>query len=127
MLAASTMPGVIVPDLSFLWIETTRDVVIIIMGIAVAAFFAIGLVLMLVLGLLTRSLLQKTTGMIDENLKPMLDSAKQTADSARGTVSYIGESAAAPIVRTYGVVAGVRRAAGVIAGLTGAGGDKPRA
>ena len=114
------------PDPSFLWIETTRDVVIIIMGIAVAAFFAVGLVMMLVLGLLSRTLLKKTSGLIDENVKPLLDSAKQTADSARGTVTYVGESAAAPIVRTYGVVAGVRRAAGVIAGLTGAGGEKPR-
>jgi hypothetical protein len=115
-----------VPDLSILWVSTFRDWVIIIMGIAVAAFFAVGLVMMLVLGLLSRALLKKTTSMIDENVKPMLDSAKQTADSARGTVTYIGESAAAPIVRTYGVVAGVRRAAGVIAGLTGAGGDKPK-
>jgi len=115
-----------VPDLSILWVSTFRDWVIIIMGVAVAAFFAIGLVMMLVLGLLTRTLLKKTSGLIDDNVKPLLDSAKQTADSARGTVSYVGEAAAGPIVRTYGVVAGVRRAAGVIAGLTGAGGEKPK-
>jgi hypothetical protein len=115
-----------VPDVSILWVTSVRDWVIIIMGAAVAAFFAIGLIMMLVLGLLTRTLLKKTSGLIDENLKPLLDSAKQTADSARGTVVYVGESAAAPIVRTYGVVAGVRRAAAVIAGLTGAGGDKPK-
>jgi hypothetical protein len=113
-------------DPSLLWVSTFRDWVIIIMGVAVAAFFAVGLVMMLVLGILTRTLLKKTSGMIDENVKPLLDSAKQTADSARGTVTYVGESAVAPIVRTYGVVAGVRRAAGVIAGLTGSGGEKPR-
>jgi hypothetical protein len=115
-----------VPELSILWVSAFRDWVIIIMGIAVAAFFAVGLIMMIVLGFLARTLLKKTTGMIDENVKPMLDSAKQTADSARGTVTFIGESAAAPIVRTYGVVAGVRRAASVIAGLTGARSDGPK-
>ena len=103
-----------------LFIEEFRDWVIIIMGIAVAAFFAVGLIIMIVLGLLTRSLLKKTTGMIDGNVKPMLDSARDTLEHAKGTTSYIAESAVTPIVRTYGVVAGVRRAAGVIAGLTGA-------
>jgi hypothetical protein len=113
-------------DLSLLFVSTFRDWVIIIMGVAVAAFFAVGLVVMLVLGLLTRSLLKKTSGLLDEGVKPLLDSARETAGNVKGTAEYVSDVAVAPIVRTYGVVAGVRRAAGVIAGLTGAGGDKPK-
>ncbi len=113
-------------DLTLLFVSEFRDWVIIIMGVAVAAFFVVGLVMMLVLGLLTRSLLKKTSGLIDDGVKPLLESAKETASSVKGTASYVSEAAVQPIVRTYGVVAGVRRAAGVIAGLTGAGGDKPK-
>jgi hypothetical protein len=94
--------------------------VIIVMGAAVAAFFAVGLVMMLVLGLLTRSLLKKTSSILDEGVKPLLETAKDTASSVKGTASYVSDAAVQPIVRTYGVVAGVRRAAGVIAGLTSA-------
>ena len=98
-------------DLTLLFVSEFRDWVIIIMGVAVAAFFAVGLVMMLVLGLLTRSLLKKTSGLIDDGVKPLLESAKETASSVKGTASYVSEAAVQPIVRTYGVVAGVRRAA----------------
>ena len=108
-------------------VATFRDWVIIFMGIAVAAFFTVAMVLTIVLGLLTRALLKKSTGLIDENVKPLLGTAKDTADSVKGTASFVSDAAVAPIIRAYGVVAGVRRAAGVLAGLTGAGGDKPKA
>jgi hypothetical protein len=113
-------------DLAPLFVATFRDWVIIFMGIAVAAFFVVALILTLVLGLLMRSLLRKTSSLLDDNLRPLLDSAKQTSDGIRGTTTFISESAAAPIIRTYGVVAGVRRFAGVLSGLTGAGGEKPK-
>lgn len=109
-----------------LFVATFRDWVIIIMGILIAAFFFVALLMTLVLGLLLRSLLGKLGALMDENVKPLLGSAKETADTVKGTTSYVSHAAVQPIIRTYGVVAGVRRAAGVIAGLTGAGGEKPR-
>jgi hypothetical protein len=115
-----------VVDLSPLFVATFRDWVIIVMGIAVAAFFLVAMIITLVLGLLLRALLKKSTALIDDNVKPLLSSAKQSADNVKGTTTFISEAAATPIIRTYGVVAGVRRAAGVLAGLTGAGGEKPR-
>ena len=114
------------PDPSLLFVETFRDWVIIFMGIAVAAFFVVALVLALVIGLLVRSLLRTTSSLLDESVKPLLESAKGTADTVRGTTRFVSEAAATPIIRTAGVVAGVRRAASVLAGLTGAGNDKPR-
>jgi hypothetical protein len=109
-----------------LFVATFRDWVIIVAGIAIAAFFVGGLIVTIVLGLLVRSLLGKTSSLIDENVKPLLASAKETADTAKGTASFVSEAAVTPVIRTYGVVAGVRRAAGVLSGLTGAGGDKPK-
>lgn len=112
-------------EFPLLWLTEFRDWVIVIMGIAIAAFFAVGLVMMLVIGLLVRSLLKKTSSVLDEGVKPLLESAKGTASSIKGTTSYVSEAAVQPIVRTYGVVAGVRRAVGVIAGLTSANKPKP--
>ncbi len=48
------------PELSLLFVATFRDWVIIFMGIAVAAFFFVALIMTIVLGLLARALLKKT-------------------------------------------------------------------
>lgn len=108
------------PELSLLFVATFRDWVIIFMGIAVAAFFFVALILTIVIGLLTRALLKKTLTVMDDNVKPLLGTAKETADNMKGTATYVSQSAVTPIVKAYGVVAGVRRAASVIAGLTSA-------
>lgn len=109
-----------------LFVAGFRDWVIIFMGIAVAAFFVVAMVMTLVLGLLLRAVLKKTSTLMDDGVKPLLETAKETASNVKGTTTFVSEAAVQPIVRTYGVVAGVRRAAGVLAGLTGAGGDKPK-
>lgn len=113
-------------ELAPLWVATFRDWVIIFMGIAVAAFFFVALVLLIVLGLLSRALLRKTSSLLDDRVGPLLDTAKDAASNARATSAFMSEAAVTPVVRAYGVAAGVRRAAGVIAGLTGAGGEKPK-
>lgn len=112
--------------LELLWVSTTRDVVIILMGLAVFLFFLVGLVFLVILGLLSRILLKKSLSVMDENVKPLLNSAKASADNVKGTTSYVSQAAVTPIVKTYGVVAGVRRAAGVLAGLTGASTDNKK-
>lgn len=114
------------PDASLLFVETFRDWVIIFMGIAVAAFFVVAMVITIVLGLLARALLKKTNSVLDDNVRPLLDSARSTTNQVRGTATFVSDAAVTPIIRAYGVAAGVRRAAGVIAGLTGASGDKPK-
>lgn len=116
-------------QLSPLFVATFRDWVIIFMGIAVAAFFVVALIALLVLGLLVRVLMKKSISVLDEGVKPLLGSANETATQVKGTAAYVSQAAVAPIVRTYGVVAGVRRAASVLAGLTGAStdnGSKPK-
>jgi hypothetical protein len=107
-------------------VALTRDWVIIFMGLAVGLFFVIGLVFLVVLGLLSRALLKKSLSVIDENVKPTLSSVKESADNIKGTTTFVSQSAAKPIVRAYGVVAGVRRFAGVLSGLAGADTDNAR-
>ena len=113
-------------ELSPLFVATFRDWVIIFMGIAVAAFFFVALIVTIVLGFLARVLMKKTIGVLDEGVKPLLSNANETVTHVKGTAAYVTQSAVTPIVRTYGVVAGVRRAASVLAGLTGASTDNAR-
>jgi hypothetical protein len=111
---------------SLLFVGAFRDWVIIVTGIIIGAFFFVALVLTVVLGLIVKALLGKVSSLLDDNVKPLLGTAKQTADHVKGTTSFMSGAAVTPIVRGYGVVAGVRRAVGVIAGLTGAGGPPPK-
>jgi hypothetical protein len=110
-------------ELSPLFVATFRDWVIIFMGIAVAAFFFVALIVTIVLGFLARVLMKKSISVLDEGIKPLLNNANETVTHVKGTATYVTQSAVTPIVRTYGVVAGVRRAAGVLTGLTGASTD----
>ena len=105
------------PDIGPLWFETLRDWVIIFMGIAFFAFFFVSLIIAIVIGLLARGILSKASSAIDEGVRPTLANAKETSSNLRGTASYISDAAVTPVIRTYGMVAGVRRAIGVIAGL----------
>jgi hypothetical protein len=112
--------------LELLFVATFRDWVIIFMGIAVGAFFLVALIIAIVLGLLMRALLKKVGALVDDDVKPLLGTTRETVSNVKGTTSYVSQSAVQPIIRTYGVVAGVRRAASVLTGLTGASTDNAR-
>ena len=105
-------------------LETATQWSIIFLAIVTMTFFIIASAFAVILGLLSRTLLKKTIVVVDENVRPTLDSVKSTAVSVKGTTEYVSESAVKPVVRVYGVIAGVRRFASVIAGLTGAGTEK---
>jgi hypothetical protein len=106
-------------DLLLFSVATARDWSIIFLAIVNMVYLIILIVMVLVLGVLTRMLLKKTIVIVDENVKPTLDSVRGTVVNVKGTTEYASEAAVKPIVRAYGVVAGVRRFASVIAGLTG--------
>ena len=55
-----------------------------------------------------------------------MTSARETVQKVQGTASFVGESAASPIIRVYGIVAGTRRAISVLGGFAGRGGDGKR-
>ncbi len=46
--------------------------------------------------------------LIRDHLIPLLAAATETMTKAKGTVEFVGEAVARPIVRTYGRVAGLR-------------------
>lgn len=104
---------------ALLALSTVRDYVVIIAGVVWVAFFVVAIVITLVLGFAAKALVDTVRRMLNEDLKPILANAGKTANTVRGTTSFISDNAVKPVVRIYGVVAGLRRAAGVLSGLSG--------
>ena len=102
-----------------LWIADVRDIVVIVYGIIGIVFFAIAAIVLLMLGLTVKGLLRSVSEMLDESVKPTMESIKNAADTVRGTTEFVGKTAVSPIVKTYGAFAGLRKGIGVLSGLSG--------
>jgi len=98
-------------------LQDIRDLVIIITGCLMALVLIVTFVMVLVVGIATRGLIGVTKGVVKGQLSPALDSARQVADDVRGTTSFIADTTVSPIIRLYGLVAGLRRGLMALAGL----------
>jgi len=96
-----------------------RDVVIVIWGIIGALFFAVALVVVLMIGFTSKGLLNSIRTMLDDSVKPTLTSVKDAADTVRGTTEFVGRTAVTPVVRAYGTFAGVKKGLGVLTSFKG--------
>ena len=108
-------------------IEEIRDYVVVVYGIIGILFFFVAIIVTLIVGFSVKGLIGAVRGAIDESVRPALDAVKSTADTVKGTTEFVGQTAIAPIVRTYGMFAGVRKGLGVLTGigaLTGRGDKK---
>jgi hypothetical protein len=100
-------------------LQDWRDVIIIAAGSMTVLVLLAIFVFTVVLGLAARGLLGTVQTLLRGEVTPLLDSVRETVQSARGTTAFIGETAVAPVIRVYSVVAGARRAMGVLSGLAG--------
>jgi hypothetical protein len=85
----------------------------------VTSFFACGLlivttalvaVIAVLVAVITRLLDTKVSPLIDTKIAPLVDKINETADTARGTVAYVGEGAVSPLIKMAAILAGVRSA-----------------
>src|SRR5258708_1731133 len=96
-----------------------RDWIIIAYGVMGFIFLLVSTLLVGFLFFTFKGLKNAVRDLLQETVKPTLDSVRETAKSVRGTTDFVGQTAVRPIIRTYGLLAGVRRGASVLAGLTG--------
>jgi hypothetical protein len=94
-----------------------RDIFIVIYGFIGIIFFIIASVVTLLVGLTVRGLIRNVNFMLNDSVRPAVSSIREAADTVRGTTDFVGKSAVTPIVKTYGVFAGVRRGLGVLSGI----------
>ena len=96
-----------------------RDAIIVIYGILGIIFFVVAIFVVAFLFFSVKGLISTVKELLQETVKPTLDSVRDTARSVKGTSDFVGETAVRPIIKTYGLLAGVRRGAGVLSGLAG--------
>jgi hypothetical protein len=90
-----------------------RDIVIVMAGL----FMAMAMFLIVIcLGVMV-FLLITIRRLIRDNVAPAVDSLKDSIDNVRGTAEFMGEAAAAPVIRVYSVVNGVRTGLGAVRNL----------
>jgi hypothetical protein len=88
-----------------------RDVAIVVLALE---SIVIGLLL-----LLTLLQLRSLTRMLQEGLRPMLDSAQQTVNIVRGTTDFVSDTLVRPVIWLLSVFSGLKRAIGVVLGMLG--------
>ncbi len=82
--------------------ETLRDVLIIFMAFE---FLVIGLALIILIVQLAR-----LTALLQNEIKPILESTSETAKTLRGTTSFLSKRVVDPVMKMNSSVAAVRRA-----------------
>jgi len=100
-------------------IAEVRDIVVIVYGVIGIVFFFFAVIVLVVLGFTVKGLLRSVSEILDDSVKPTMESIKNAADTVRGTAEFVGKTAVSPIVKTYGAFAGLRKGLGVLSGLSG--------
>ena len=91
-----------------------RDIVIIVTGLIGAIGLGAFLIFTVVLGILSIKLLRSARATVSEGVPPILENAQDAARSVKGTADFLGDSAAGPVIRAYGLVAGIQRGFNVL-------------
>ena len=104
------------------WIDTPerwRDFFIMCFTVAGTFAFMAIFVVTVAFGYASISTVLRGRRILKENVAPTLDSVRETSESVRGTVSFIGDNLVTPVVKVYGTVAGVRRFVRVLSRIIG--------
>jgi hypothetical protein len=105
----------------FLALSDFRDVIIIVWGI-VSILLLVALTFVVIsLTMSVKRLIHEVNDLINTGVMPILASARESVDNVTWTTRFLGDKAVAPVVRTIGVINGVRRGFGVLTGLSGRG------
>ncbi len=99
--------------------DTARDIVIIIWGITSILTLVIVLLIALFVGLAVKTLVSTVNDLVNTGIKPVIETSQQTVTNVTGTTQFLGDSIVSPIVRLFGLIAGIRRGIAVFTGVTG--------
>jgi hypothetical protein len=98
-----------------------RDCVLIFFfSVGVIAGF-VSLIAAIAVAVVSVALIDRVRNLVDEKVSPIADEALVTMTNIRGTSEFMSEKAVKPVVKVYSFAAGVRKAAGVVTGLSGMG------
>lgn len=88
---------------------TVRDVAIILLAVE-----------SLIIGVLLSVLLwqlRNLSRMLEEEVKPLLDSANETVGTVRGTSTFLSDTVVSPVIQVISTVTGLRRGLRALSGI----------
>ena len=94
-----------------MWLASVRDVGIILLAVESLVIGALLAVLMLQLRRLVK--------LLEEEIKPVLDSASETVNTVRGATDIVSETLVSPLIRMNSYVTGIRTALATLIGIKG--------
>ncbi len=97
-------------------LQDVRDVCIIAFTIAGTILFLVAIVVTIAVGVAATGAFRAARRLVDEGVKPMVSNVRET-------VTFISDTAVAPIIRVYGLISRARRGLDVLSGLAQRGGD----
>ncbi|MCH8995418.1 MAG: hypothetical protein IH959_10725 [Chloroflexi bacterium] len=100
-------------------LTTFRDIVIVTAGALMILVLLALFIFTVVVGMATRTLLKTVGALVNDEVMPLVQSARHTTQRVRGTISFISETSVTPFIRVFSIVAGARRMVGVLSGITG--------
>lgn len=104
-----------------LFLSQFRDIVLIVWGI-VSIFLLLALTLVIItLVLSVKRLISEVNDLLNSGVKPVLASARESADNVTGTTRFVGDKVVSPVIHTISLISGIRRGIAVFTGLTGRG------
>lgn len=98
-------------------LEESRDVVIIVAGIAGLVLLLASLVTLLVLALAVHHLSRALGRLIEDPVRPALTEVRETARQVRGATEFVSDSTVHPLIRAIATARGIRRGLAVVTGL----------
>ena len=98
-----------------------RDIVVIVVGILSVLAIFIFIIFTVLIGFTSWRLIRAARGTVKDGVPPILENAQETVRTVQGTVAFVGDSFVRPIIRVYGVFAGIRKAVGVLGRSSGRG------
>lgn len=102
---------ILVPILVLIFVPTEALQKASYLAIIVTSVFACGLLLVTIaLVAVIAVLVSVITRITDQKVGPLLDKVNETADSAKGTIAYVGEGVVSPLVKLAAILAGIRAA-----------------
>ena len=91
-----------------------RDIVVIVAGITGIVALTLCIIFTVLIGWAALKLIKTTRGTVRDGLGPILDNARDTTAGVKGSTDFVAETVVRPLIKAYGVVAGVRKGLSVL-------------
>ena len=91
-----------------------RDIVVIVVGIIGIVALTLSIVFTVLIGFAVLKPIRAARGTVTDGLGPILENVRETSTEVRGSTDFVAETAVRPLIKLYGMFAGIRKAFGVL-------------